>query len=282
MPPGRWTFEGLTYYARVMASVISWPTLVLAVIYCAALPFVPRLRLPKVDAAFLLTWVILGYIFYTMIAHKDPRYILHITYPFALASVLVLDRTLGRPSWRMVAPLALACSVFALTVATRPAPYVTGMRQAAQDVARLAPPETNVAVWGRFDGTFIYAMRAYTGRNDLGVIRLDKLLLSDVAVSFKWGFTQRNLSAEQIVEKLQALHVQYVVTQPQYLDDIDVIRRLNDALLSNKFREVERIPMTANYPFSYINELIIYRAVADVPKGRVAPPIEVKLIHKSF
>ena len=125
-------------------------------------------------------------------------------------------------------------------------------------------------------------MRAYTGRNDLGVIRLDKLLLSDVAVSFNWGFTQRNLSAEQIVEKLQALHVQYVVTQPQYLDDIDVIRRLNDALLSNKFREVERIPMTANYPFSYINELIIYRAVADVPKGRVAPPIEVKLIHKSF
>lgn len=280
--PGRWTFEGLTYYAEVMPSATSWPTLVLAVIYCAALPFVPRLRLPKVDAAFLLTWVILGYIFYMMIAHKDPRYILHITYPFALASVLVLDRTLGRPSWRMVAPLALACSVFALTVATRPVPYVTGTRQAAQDVARLAPPETNVAVWARFDGTFIYAMRAYTGRNDLGVIRLDKLLLSDVANAFEWGFTQRNLSTEQIVEKLQALHVQYVVTQPQYLDDIDVIRRLNDALLSNKFREVERIPMTANYPFSYINELIIYRAVADVPKGRVAPPIEVKLIHKSF
>ena len=41
---------------------------------------------------------------------------------------------------------------------------------------------------------------------------------------FEWGFTQRKfLSTEQIVEKLQALHVQYVVMQPQYLDDIDVI-----------------------------------------------------------
>ena len=175
-----------------MGSVISWPTLVLAAIYCAALPFAPRLRLPRADAVFLFVWTILGYVFYAMIAVKEPRHILFITFPLVLASVLVLDRLLA---WRAIVPLALACGVFAFTVATRPPPYVTGMRQAAMDVARLAPPETNIAFWGRLDGTFIYAMRAYTGRNDLGVVRLDKLLFRDVAIAFDQGFTQQNSRA---------------------------------------------------------------------------------------
>ncbi len=276
---GRWTIAGLTYYARIMGSVISWPTLVLAAIYCAALPFAPRLRLPRADAVFLFVWTILGYVFYAMIAVKEPRHILFITFPLVLASVLVLDRLLA---WRAIVPLALACGVFAFTVATRPPPYVTGMRQAAMDVARLAPPETNIAFWGRLDGTFIYAMRAYTGRNDLGVVRLDKLLFRDVAIAFDQGFTQQNLSVAQIIETLHNLHVQYVVMQTHYSDDIDVIRRLEEALRSDKFEEVERVPMTANYPFSYITDLIVYRAVAEVKRGRVAPPLEIKIIKKSF
>jgi 4-amino-4-deoxy-L-arabinose transferase-like glycosyltransferase len=279
---GRWTIAGLTYYARIMPSVISWPTFVLAAVYCAALPFAPRLRLPRADTVFLFAWVMLGYVFYAMIAIKEPRHILFITFPMVLASVLVLDRTLARFSWRALAPLALACGVFAFTIATRPVPYVAGMRQAAENVAAIAPPETNIAFWGKLDGSFIYAMRAYTGRNDLGVVRLDKLLFSNVAVSFAWGFTQENFSAAQIVEKLQNLHVQYVVMQTHYRDDIDVIRRLEEALRSDKFQEVERIPMTANYPFSDITEFVVYKAVAEVPRGRVAPPLELKIIHKSF
>ncbi len=40
--------------------------------------------------------------------------------------------------------------------------------------------------------------------------------------------------------------------------------------------------MTANYPFRAITELVVYRLVADVPKGRVAPPLEIKLIGKTL
>jgi hypothetical protein len=156
------------------------------------------------------------------------------------------------------------------------------MRQAAEDVARVAPLDTNVAFWGRLDGTFTYAMRAYTGRPDLGVIRLDKLLLGGVEVSLSRGFTQKDLSVQQIVEQLRRLHVQYVVMQTRYADNIGVIRRLGEALRSDRFKEIERVPMTANYRFSYLDDLVIYRAVADVPGGRVAPPIEVKLLDKSF
>jgi 4-amino-4-deoxy-L-arabinose transferase-like glycosyltransferase len=278
----RWSLRGLTYYASIFGTVVSWPTLALATIYCVAVPFVRRLRLQKDDAVFLLSWVILGYIFYAMIAVKEPRHIMFITYPVVLAAVLLLERMLGRFAWRSVAPLALACGVFAFSLTTRPAPYVTGMRQAALDVARLAPPETNVAFWGRLDGTFIYAMRADTNRMDLGVIRIDKLLLGDVAVALDLGFSEKDWDAKQIVEQLRRLHVQYVVMQTRYEDEIGVIHRLGEALQSDEFQEVEHIPMTSNYPFPYVTELVIYRATAEVPRGRIAPPIALKIINKAF
>lgn len=278
----RWSLRELTYYARTMGEVVSWPALALATTYFIVLPFFPRLRLPKDDAAFMIAWVVLGYIFYSLIAVKEPRHILFITYPIALTAVVLLDRALARFECRSFVPLILALGVLIFSIATRPAPYVTGMRQAAEDVARLAPQETNIAFWGRFDGTFIYAMRAYTDRQDLGVIRLDKLLLGGVVVSLERGFTQRDLDAQQIAKLLQSMHVQYVVMQTHYRDDIGVIHRLGESLQSDKFIEVERIPMTADYPFSFLTELVIYRAVASVPKGRITPPINIDIINKKF
>jgi hypothetical protein len=279
----RFSFEGLTYYARILGAVISWPTLALAAIYCAALPFARALRLPRVDAVFLLVWVIFGYVFYAMIAIKEPRHILFITYPFVLAAVLFLDWMLRGLAWRSVAPLTLACGVFAFSLVRHPAPYISGMRQAAQDLVRLAPEETNIAFWGNFCQAFIYAMRAYNDRMDLGVVRLDKLLLRDVAITLDWGFTEEDLSEEQIVEQLRNLHVQYVVIQTHYYEDrISVIHRLSNALQSDKFREVERIAITTNDPTSRIGELVLYRAVAEVAQGRIAPPIRVKILNRTF
>ena len=278
----RWSLGALTYYARIMGAVVSWPILSLAAIYCAALPFARKLRLPKEDAVFLLAWLILGYIFHALIAVKEPRHILLITYPIVLAAVLLLEWTLERFAWRSIVPLAVACGVFAFSLTARPAPYVTGMRQAAQDVARLAPLETNVAFWGQLDGTFTYAMRAYTDRMDLGVVRLDKLLLSGVKISLDRGFTEKNLTADQIAEQLRSLHVQYVVMQTDYRTDIGAIHRLSEVLHSDKFKEVEHIPMTANYPLPYLSDLAIYRAVTEVPRGRIAPPIDINILNRSF
>ncbi|HTT84139.1 MAG TPA: hypothetical protein VMF67_11710, partial [Rhizomicrobium sp.] len=273
---------GLTYYLRAMPGMLSWPIVALGVAYLAGVWFLPRLRLPRADAVFLSLWVGLGYVFYTMIALKEPRHILFITYPIVLTAVLLLDRLLEVRLWRDVLTLGVAGSVLAISAVTSPAPHVTGMRQAAVDVARIAPPETNVAFWGRLDGTFIFAMRAYAHRPDLGVIRLDKLLLGDVAISLDRGFTQRDLSPKQIAQQLHDLHVQYVVAQTHYEDQLRVINALNAALHSGKFRKVETIPMSANYPYTYITELAIYRAVAPVPRGRIAPRLDVKVINKSF
>ncbi len=278
----RWNIAELTYYARIMPSVISWPTLALACLYVLALPFAPTLRLARADAIFLGSWLLVGYAFYSMIAVKEPRHILFITYPLALAAVLAIDRTLATFSLRYGVSLAFAGAVLAMTLTTSTVPAVAGMREAAEAVAQLAPPETNVAFWGSRDGTFVYAMRAYSGRPDLGVVRLDKILLSEVAVYVEHGFKENVISPDELTDTLRNLHAQYVVFQTRYHGDLASVEALEEALGSDKFSEVERIPMTANYGKGYVADLVIYRMKEEVPRGRVAPSMQIKLLGRSL
>jgi 4-amino-4-deoxy-L-arabinose transferase-like glycosyltransferase len=278
----RWSLASLTFYTRVMPSVISWPTVILACLYLLALPFAPALRLARADTVFLGSWLLVGYAFYSMIAVKEPRHILFITYPLTLAAVLAIDRTLAKFTLRDAVSLIFAAAVLAETLATVNVPAVAGMRQAAEAVARLAPPETNVGFWGSRDGTFVYAMRAYSGRLDLGVVRLDKILLGDVAVYVEHGFKENVIRPDELTDILYNLHVQYLLFQTRYHDDLASVKALEEALGSDKFSEVERIPMTANYGKGYMADLVIYRLEAEVPRGRVAPSMQIKLLGRSL
>ena len=280
--PARWSIEGITYYAQIMPSVLSWPTVALACLCVLALRLMPGLRLARADAVFLSAWVVVGYAFYSMIAVKEPRHILFITYPFTLASILFLDRLLARFRFRYAIILILASGILVQTLTTCTVPYVTGMREAAQAVARLAPPETNVGFWGARDGTFVYGMRAYSGRPDLGVVRIDKLLFRDLAVYFEHGFAENVMQPEQITDMLAKLHVQYVVMQTGFHDEIGAVKNLEAALASDRFTEVERIPMYANYRNAVVAELIIYRLNEEVARGRVAPSMEINLLGRSL
>jgi Dolichyl-phosphate-mannose-protein mannosyltransferase len=292
----RWSFAGLTYYTRFMPNVLSWAIVVLAVAFCigALVPqrtavvetVKPKFSGTTNDAAFLLIWLIFGYVFSTVMAMKDPRYTLPFTYPIILASVLFLDWIASRSSLRGGLALAAASVISVVSLVVTPPPYVTGMRQAAQDIAKVAPQETNVAYLGHYDGTFIYGMRAYGGRPDLGIVRLSKVLIN-YTVMLEWGFTQKNWNAEQIIEQLRNLHVQYVAVEAGYGADIQVIKNLNAALGSDRFREVGRIKMQSNYPVGPtpvgtnlfgVTEVVIYRAVEDVPRGLVAPSMELNML----
>jgi hypothetical protein len=272
----------LTYYAAALPAVLSWPTVLLACGYLVLLPFMPALRLNRADMSFLVAWVVIGYAFYSAIAVKEPRFILFITYPLPVAAVLLLDRLFVRVPWRSLVVLALAIGVFATSLITRPVPYVTGLRESAEIVAGLAPPDTNVAFWGHLDGAFIYAMRANSGRPDLGVVRLDKIMFHDVAIFFEAGLKENDLTPERLTDKITNLHAQYVVVQTGYIADHPVVKALEAAVHSDKFTEIQRIAMSSNYQFTDISELVIYRLVADVPHSRVSPPLEIKLLGKTL
>src|SRR5260370_39111246 len=125
-------------------------------------------------------------------------------------------------------------------------------------------------------------MRAYSWRPDLGFVVSGKVLFGDLAVYFEHGFTENVMQPEQITEMLAKLHVQYVVMQTGFHDDVAAVKNLEAALASDRFAEVERIPMYANYRNAVVAELIIYRLNEEVPRGRVPPSMEIKLLGRSL
>jgi 4-amino-4-deoxy-L-arabinose transferase-like glycosyltransferase len=278
----RWSVAGWTYYASVIPASVTWPVLILGLAYIAAALARRRFRMDRTAGLFLTAWIVSGYAFYALVAVKEPRYDLFAVYPVAIAAVLFIDRSLQGLVWRWVPALGLAISVLVAGQIIRPAPYVTGMREAADLAAKLAPRDSNVAFWGRWDGSFIFDMRAYEARPDLGVLRLDKLLLSDVAVKLELGVKDNDMTADQILDAFRAYHVQYVVFQTGFHDDISSVGLMATLLQSDKFAPVESIRIAANYPFSYLTELRVYRFEESVQGGRVLPPVEIKMIGKSL
>ena len=123
-----------------------------------------------------------------------------------------------------------------------------------------------------YDGTFTFAMRAYTKRPDLGRGgRLDKVLFKNLAVAFERGFTRENRTAAEIGKILVNLHVQYVVFQSGYMSDDPEVHQLDPLLHSPVYTEVATISMQANYPFSPITALHVFRLKQDVPRAGQAP-----------
>jgi hypothetical protein len=149
-------------------------------------------------------------------------------------------------------------------------------------VAHRAPPDTNVGFWGTRDGTFVYAMRAYSDRPDLGVVRIDKLLFRDLAVYVEQGCKENYMEPRQITDMLAKLHVQYVVMQTGYHDDVAAVKALEAALGSDKFTEVARIPMYANYRNAVVGTDRLPAKRRRPPRGRVAPPMQIKLLGRSL
>jgi 4-amino-4-deoxy-L-arabinose transferase-like glycosyltransferase len=277
----RWSITELTYYARILPSVISWPTLVFACLYVLALPFAPALRLARTDAIFLGGWLLVGYAFYSMIAVEEPRHILFITYPLTLMAVLAIDRTLASFSHRYAISLIFAVAVLAATLTTGivPAVRVCGKpRKRWRNWRRRRP----MSAFGGRATALLYMRCAYSRRRDLGVVRLDKILLSEVAVYVEHGFKEKAIKPDELTDTLRDLHVQYVVFQTRYHNDLTSVKVLEEALGSDKFSEVERIPMTANYGKGYMADLVIYRMKAEVPRGRVAPSMQIKLLGRSL
>ena len=268
-------------YARYLPRVLSWPVIVLSSLYIITAAVRPRHRIDRASAILLLSWVAMMYLFYSTIHIKEPRHILMIGFPLALAAVLFVDRSLNAWRWRGSCLVVAAASLLTATLVRIPIPYVSGMHAAAVIVSKVAPQDTNVAVWCRYDGTFVFDMRAYGRRPDLGVVRMDKVLFSDVAVGFERGYKTNEFDVISLLRRLKALHVQYVVFQTGYMQNTAPVATLAKLLATGAFIHVTNIRMSANYAFSPITTLQIYRLKQDLPPGRPNQKILIGILGKS-
>jgi 4-amino-4-deoxy-L-arabinose transferase-like glycosyltransferase len=278
----RMDIQGWLWYAKALPSQIGWPAIISATVFVVVWSWnIFRDRSISDDAFFFLLWFLAGYLFYSAIDLKEARHSIFILMPVAMASGLAFYFVLSKCT-RLASIGVITLGVISLhnTMASRPVHYVDGYNDIVKYVATLAPKDSNVLFSGYRDGAFIFNMRAYAGRPDLGVVRADKLLLK-IVVRRSLGVQQQEYSEGTIGELINNYGVHYVVAQPNFWTDLDQMAKLQRVLESPKFEEVRRFEMRSNYK-SQETELVVYRNVGDVASGPIRITHELPIIGRKI
>lgn len=279
---GKWTpaplfsFESLTFYILQLPGQVSWPVLLLAAGYLAYSAVRKDGRRP--DHLFLVLWLVLGYVFFTMIALKEPRHTVIILFPLAVFAIEAVRRLTPR---RLAAALAVLVSagVFAHTAFARSVPYVSGYREAAQAIIDRAAPGSVILFSGERDGSFIFNMRANGAGKRLTVLRADKLLLQ-VTQRRELGVVDRGYTAKQIAAMLNQYGVSYAVADPHFWDDLPSMRALGNAL-NEHFEAIAAVPIRSNVPHGD-HELRIYKNPVPVAVRPAQIRLDLPIINASI
>jgi hypothetical protein len=251
---------------------VGWVPLLLAGGYLAASAVRKDWRSPLYGV--LIGWFFVGYLFFSSIGLKAPRFTVFLLLPVVVFAVEALNRTLPE-RFKPVVMIVLAIGTFAHTLATAQVPYVSGYQEAVNYIAQVAPRQSVILFSGYRDGPFIFDLRAREDRRDLSVLRSDKLLLR-VAERRERGLEELNLSELQISEMLNRYRVAYVVNQPNFWDDLQSMQKLQRVLHSSQFKLVSTIPVKSNVPIQE-RRLEIYQNLGPLNPRRERIQMEVPL-----
>lgn len=268
----RASWQGWVWYLKQIPSQVGWPVAVLGL-----LGVIVAVWRRMHGLGFWLLSFVVGYVFFSSIDLKEARHSIFLLPALVFFAIFLLQQILS-PNLAAWASVALAVVTAGITAWARPVLYVDGYAQVAAEVARLAPQGSAVMFSGYRDGAFIFNMRALKDRQDLHVMRADKLLLG-ISVRRELGVEQKGLSEAEIADAINANSVHYVVMQPGFWIDLDAMQRFERVMASRQFEEVVRIATPANYP-AHESELVIYRNKGDVSQRRQGVDIELKIINR--
>lgn len=261
--PSVFSWHSWTFYAHEFPAEIGWAPLLLACVYVAAKLWRKEWRKPA--NMFMMAWLGFGYIFFSLIALKEPRHAVLILFPLAFFAVGGLSRLLPAKGAHWVA-VGLATINLACTLVWRPVPYVSGYRRVVNYLAADAPHDSVILFSGSRDGAFVFDLRARRDRPDLSVLRADKLL-EDVTVAREYGIAEKDFSEPEIAGMLGRYAVSYVVSQPNFWSDLQEMQRLQHVLHSSQFKLLARFPITGNV-YHVDQEIEVYRNLGPVNPKR--------------
>lgn len=121
-------------------------------------------------ACLLVGWAVIGYVFFTAIAVREPRHLMTALPPLAILAACGLGHM---PTRRVdgIVTLAIGAGVLAWTVAYDLVPTVIGYKQMADYVADGVPTNARVLFSGYRDGNFVFDLRMREDRRDIATIR---------------------------------------------------------------------------------------------------------------
>ena len=273
------SLEGLLWYLVRLPDGFGWLVVGPAMAFIAwRAPQLWRGGLRK-DVLFLILWFVVGYIFFTLISLKEMRHGLPMYLPMVFAAVGFFW-SLPLPRSREYMCFAFGLTVFMGTLLFNPAPYVSGYNKAADYIIENAPRNAVVLFSGHKDGDFIFNVRAHSERDDITVLRADKLFLN-IAILPELGLDPVTLSAKQINNQLIRYGVSYVVSDEKSFVETNVIRSLVKLLQGDQFERVSVIPIEGT-PLIKIDKLVIYRNKAQLPADPAKPSLKIKVIDRKI
>lgn len=272
----RTDLTGWLWYLRQIPSQIGLPLVLVAVV-----ALVPAWQRRK-QFSFLslgLTWFVVGYLFFSVIDLKEARHSVFILLPITLLAVWAVQATLPTHAAKAVL-LGLVLATGFIAIFVRPVPYVDGYARVVDEVSHRAPQGSVILFSGYRDGSFIFNLRAREDRRDLGVLRADKILLR-LAVRRELGVEEKAIGEQELAQLINDQGIHYVVMQPGFWTDLEVMRRFERVMAGPQFEEVARIPTPANHR-AHERELVILRNKGPVSEKPRPLEIELKMIDRKI
>jgi hypothetical protein len=191
----------------------------------------------------LLTWLVIGYLFFTLISLKEHRDTIMVLLPLAVAGPLFLLAALPR---RFGEPAGLALGVGSLmyTLWFCPVDRISGYQDIAAFLAQSVPHDGVVLFAGYRDANLIYDLSTFRDRADIAVVRVDKLLLSAPVGERRRGVKQEDFDQAKIAQLLHDLGASYLVIQPGFWDDLAVMARFGKVIDSADYQKVGHYAIT--------------------------------------
>jgi hypothetical protein len=277
------TIDAWVFYIINMPTQLGWPIFILAIIAVVSGLFGKHKHLWQGDNSFLVLWFVVGYFYFSAISLKESRHDMTIFFPIIITIVLFLYKTAAKCKNIHIGKIfttVLAIAMFIYSAFYFPTPYVNGYDEAAAWTVKNSPSNSVVLFSGKNDGSFIFNVKSQIQRNDISILRADKILLQ-IAIKREFGVVDRNLSCDQILKIMYKYRIYYVVDEIGFWTDLPSMKLL-DELLKNEqyFRIVKKI--ISNRIPGKSKEILIYQNMRPIAEKPASIDLEMLGIKKVF
>jgi 4-amino-4-deoxy-L-arabinose transferase-like glycosyltransferase len=246
------------YYWSVLPGMLGRAALVLSILGILLCLW----RGKRENTVLMLAWILSCYCIFSVIHHKEARYILYWVPAFAYFAVAPFTRKGSAPWIRVLGITVVMVAVAWYTVRawSYQRDYVSGYAQLAQ---QLTQREGGcVLVDMDLPGNFTFFMRAFDPARRFVILRK---ALYEVRTVREWGVAEFAHDRNDVAQILKDDSVRYVVVEknmPQHFSSQQALRDLLDD--SGQYRMVETVPIESNIDGWVGRSLILYESVVPV------------------
>jgi hypothetical protein len=198
------------------------------------------------STAFMLMWIAGGYVMFTLMKFKEPRYLFNALPPFVYFIVAPWTALLRVPRAR-AAGIGVLAALLGISLGRAWAyerPYIAGYAAAARRV--IQSPGSGVVLFdGEVPGNFIFYMRAFDPARRFIVAR--KLLYATRIIKF-FGFVELAHRREDVQKLIDEYGIRYIVVSKNFELEFPVQTSLREVLQAPRYKLVEEFPIENNLP----------------------------------